>query len=465
MRNRLPNPKSGMLLSAWNAPTEWGKNFMLRVDAKQGAPREGKSPIELLQVNIFPLKIHLTESMYRMMWHYFFPGDEQDQQRRQEAWKVSTTSGSKRGKKGSFTSETTASSSLFSKEFEACERQSLAKSVKSENLKGNIPRGPKLKRTSSFEKTWEETVTESVANELVMNAHSSSYFPPKSGPLVSSSEHPMIDMLKSKPKDVKSVKPCRQSPEEKKDGKSPDNKRSRPARLTEFHSIKISQVELLLTYEGSRFSVSDLRLLMDTFHREEFICTWGRLFSRVKKHVIWGVLKSVTGMQGKKFKAKSLGQKDVQENGLPASDLNLDGIEGLKPRESSHFPIQFLKHPNDGAGDGFVTSIRGLFSSQRRNAMAFVLQSMRGDTEGDSLREWSEDDAEISPFARQLTITKARKLIQQQTKKFRVTGKKSSVLELPGQDSPPSSSEKNLPCEIDSSDASSDELNDDILPN
>jgi hypothetical protein len=36
---------------------------------------------------------------------------------------------------------------------------------------------------------------------------------------------------------------------------------------------------------------------MDTFHKAEFTGTWRRLFSRVKKHIIWGVLKSVTGMQ------------------------------------------------------------------------------------------------------------------------------------------------------------------------
>jgi len=57
------------------------------------------------------------------------------------------------------------------------------------------------------------------------------------------------------------------------------------------------QVELLVTYEGQRFVVNDLKLLMDQFHRTEFTGTWRRLFSRVKKHIIWGVLKSVTGMQ------------------------------------------------------------------------------------------------------------------------------------------------------------------------
>ena len=63
------------------------------------------------------------------------------------------------------------------------------------------------------------------------------------------------------------------------------------------YPILFTQVELLVTYEGSRFVVNDLKLLMDTFHRVEFTGTWRRLFSRVKKHIIWGVLKSVTGMQ------------------------------------------------------------------------------------------------------------------------------------------------------------------------
>lgn len=61
-------------------------------------------------------------------------------------------------------------------------------------------------------------------------------------------------------------------------------------------NIIFLQVELCVTYEGSRFVVNDLKLLMDTFHRVEFTGTWRRLFSRVKKHIIWGVLKSVTGM-------------------------------------------------------------------------------------------------------------------------------------------------------------------------
>lgn len=143
-------------------------------------------------------------------------------------------------------------------------------------------------------------MAESIGNELVLHA---------------SSVEQQEDSSKQKPKETKTIKPGRSSHEEKKAGKS------RPRKMMEFHNIKISQVtwlvvsttskliwfnrfttfhlqvELQVTYEGSRFVVNDLKLLMDTFDHVEFTGTWRRLFSRVKKHIIWGVLKSVTGMQ------------------------------------------------------------------------------------------------------------------------------------------------------------------------
>lgn len=44
---------------------------------------------------------------------------------------------------------------------------------------------------------------------------------------------------------------------------------------------------------------------------------------------------------------------------------------------------------------------------------------MRGEAENDFQGDWSESDVEFSPFARQLTITKAKRLIRRHTKKFR----------------------------------------------
>lgn len=465
VRNCLPNAKSDMLLSAWNAPAEWGKKVMLRVDAKQGAPKDGNYPLELFQVEIYPLKIHLTETMYRMMWEYFFPEEEQDSQRRQEVWKFSTTAGSRRARKVSSVQEAPMSSSHLTKDPQVSTKSSnsslpitsanqfsssadSSQVSKLQNLKANIVCGstPELRRTSSFDRTWEENVAESVADELMLQMHSSSATSSTSGPFAGI-EQP-DEGIRNKSKESKLIKSGRSSHEEKKVGKAQDEKKSRPRRMREFHNIKISQVELLVTYEGLRFAVSDLRLLMDTFHRVEFTGTWRRLFSRVKKHIIWGVLKSVTGMQGKKFKDKAHSQKEACAAGVPDIDLNLSDSDGGSAGKSEQNPLSWPKRPAEGAGDGFVTSIKGLFNSQRRKAKAFVLRTMRGE-ENEVTGDWSESEAEFSPFARQLTITKAKKLIRRHTKKFRSRGPKG--LSSQQRESLPSSPRETTPFESDSS--------------
>ncbi|KAL9272149.1 SABRE-like protein [Drosera capensis] len=450
LRNCLPNAKSDMLLSAWNPPSEWGKKVMLRVDAKQGAPKDGSSPLELFQVDIYPLKIHLTETMYRMMWEYLFPEEEQDSLRRQEVWKVSTTAGLKRVKKGSSVlHEGSSSVSQSAKDSEGSSKSGASGSTHADSLQGSTlslkltgGSSPKLRRTSSFDKTWEESVAESVANELMLQVHSSGL------PSVGANEQ-QDDSLKGKSKDPKLVKPGRPSHEEKKTVKPSDEKK--PRKMMEFHNIKIGQVELLVTYEGSRFAVSDLRLLMDTFHRVEFTGTWRRLFSRVKKHIIWGVLKSVTGMQGKKFKDKAHSQREATAPAVP-DDLNLSDSDGGQAGKSDQVMV-FLPKRAEGAGDGFVTSIRGLFSSQRRKAKAFVLRTMRGEGENEFHGDWSGSDTEFSPFARQLTITKAKKLIRRHTKKFRSRTQKAGSSQQ--RDSLPSSPKETTIYETDSSSGSS----------
>lgn len=130
-------------------------------------------------------------------------------------------------------------------------------------------------------------------------------------------------------------------------------------------------------------------------------------------------------MQGKKFKDKALSQREANGSAVPESDLNFSDSDGGQPGKSDQFPISWLKRPSDGAGDGFVTSIRGLFNSQRRKAKAFVLRTMRGDADSEVHGEWSDSDVEYSPFARQLTITKAKRLMRH-AKKFRSRGHKSS---------------------------------------
>lgn len=59
-----------------------------------------------------------------------------------------------------------------------------------------------------------------------------------------------------------------------------------------------------------------------------------------------------------------------------------------------------------------------MFNSQKKKAKAFVLKTMKGEAEHDFHGERSENEIEFSPFARQLTITKTKKLIRRHTKKL-----------------------------------------------
>ncbi|XP_039039064.1 protein SABRE-like [Hibiscus syriacus] len=415
IRNCLPNAKSDTLLSAWNPPPEWGKKVLLRVEAKQGAPRGGNSVLELLQVDVYPLKIHLTEAMYRMVWGYLFPSEDQDSQKRKEVWKVSTIAGARRAKKSM---DVTAAVGQALKESEGSHksRASITDLPTDSNKASKLPDlkpGTHLRRTSSFDRM-EDAVAESIATELLMQAQS------------------------SKTEEEKVVQPI-------------EDKKARPPKLIEFRNIKISQVELSLTYEGSRFVVSDLKLLMDTFHRVEFTGTWRRLISRVKKHVIWGVLKSVTGMQVKKFKDKGHSQQP-NITAAPDGEFHL-----LDNDQASDQKGAFPKRSTDGAGDGFVTSVRGLFNNQRRKAKQFVLRTMRGDEEGDQQGQLSDGDAEISPFARQLTITKAKKLIKRHTKKFE-KGSISGSVDLDKEANPSSPMNPTNPTAYESDSSSGSEL-------
>ncbi|KAL8166129.1 hypothetical protein V2J09_007628 [Rumex salicifolius] len=419
VRDCFPNTKSDMLLCAWNPPPEWGKKVMLRIDAKQGAPKDGRSPIELFQVDIYPLKIHLTDLMYRTMWDYLFPEEEQDSQRRQanennilestissmqEVWKVSTTAGLKRVKKGS-AHEASVSAAKEPEGSSKSSTSALAPSAdpphgSKQNTKSNAGSTSQLRRTSSFDRTWEENLAESVTNELMSHTANED------------------ESAKGKTKDSKAIKPGRASHEEKRVGKANPESKTRPRKMIEFRNVKISQVELQVTFEDLKIPVTDLRLLMDEFHRPEFVGTWKRLFSRIRKHVIWGVLKSVTGMQMKKFKDKAHNHKEIRGSTVP-DELNLSDSDGGPGEKSEQYPISFLKRPAEGAGDGFVTSVRGLFNTQRRKAKQLILRTMRGEQEDEIHGEWSENEAEFSPFARQLTITKAKRLLRRHTKKFR----------------------------------------------
>ncbi|KAG5543809.1 hypothetical protein RHGRI_016533 [Rhododendron griersonianum] len=98
---------------------------------------------------------------------------------------------------------------------------------------------PELRRTSLLDRTWEENVAESVANELVLQVHSSGISPSKSGSL--SLEQP-DEHTENNSKEMKPIRPGRSSLKAKKVGKRTDDKLSKPRKMRMFHNVKISKV-------------------------------------------------------------------------------------------------------------------------------------------------------------------------------------------------------------------------------
>lgn len=129
----------------------------------------------------------------------------------QELFKVSTTAGTRRVKKTTSVTETTSPNN-----------QSLKESA--------LAQKPELRRTSSFDRTWEETVAESVANELVSQIQGQSNGQPES---------------QDATKDSKSIRPVRSTREEKKVVELNEVKQTRPQKMMDFRNIKISQVCIL----------------------------------------------------------------------------------------------------------------------------------------------------------------------------------------------------------------------------
>ncbi|PWA97758.1 hypothetical protein CTI12_AA026330 [Artemisia annua] len=154
----------------------------------------------MFDVDIYPLKIHLTETMCRLMWEYFFSEEEQHSQRRQAS---ASSSHSTKETEGSYRSNPYVVPVTSGRNHSSIHGDTTHAS-KGQN--GKVV-ALELGRSSSFDRKCEE----SVADELVLQLHSSNFAPSK------------IEY-----KDTKTSKTGCSSQEEKKINKPNDEKRSRP---------------------------------------------------------------------------------------------------------------------------------------------------------------------------------------------------------------------------------------------
>ena len=73
-----------------------------------------------------------------------------------------------------------------------------------------------------------------------------------------------------------------------------------PRRLT-WELVRFNEVMVAVSYDGSPVSFHDVRLLLDARVYRGIEGRWRDLYARLKKHMIWSVLKSITGLQGRKL--------------------------------------------------------------------------------------------------------------------------------------------------------------------
>lgn len=168
------------------------------------------------------------------------------------------------------------------------------------------------------------------------------------------------------------------------------------------------QFELLATYEGSLFrQAKQVRLLIDPFILPDYEGTWRKLFSKIKRHVILGVTKSLTGLQRHKFTHRDLatkvgsmqgslstgggsvpgsraesvaeGDSDEEEGSVMSLDDAWAGgdLDLSLPGPASRI-IQTLRRRADRNGDGFVSNMTDLFKSQLGKAKTVLARVGEG---------------------------------------------------------------------------------------
>lgn len=73
-----------------------------------------------------------------------------------------------------------------------------------------------------------------------------------------------------------------------------------------FVHVRFNRVHCRITYAGQRvpISMSDFKLVLDTKVYVDFEGSWRDIFSRYKGTLLSSVVKSLTGLQGKKFKVR-----------------------------------------------------------------------------------------------------------------------------------------------------------------
>ena len=104
--------------------------------------------------------------------------------------------------------------------------------------------------------------------------------------------------------------------------------------------LRVNDVLLRVSYDGAPRSFHEVRLLLDASTHAGFRGRWRELVDKLKGNVVWSVLKSVTGLQGKKLAGASR-TETIEE---APTRVRVRGDDGAKP--------ELEPGPGPGSGQG-----------------------------------------------------------------------------------------------------------------
>ncbi|KAK9806263.1 hypothetical protein WJX72_007766 [[Myrmecia] bisecta] len=310
-----PGTEEGAILSTWNPDASWERDALLRVYAVVGVPTPTHSIYEHVDVMVHPLGVHLTEGVANTCWEYFFPKEDATT-KRQEKWvkSVQPTSLSKHTRNKSAGGSWLALS-------DAADVGSPLSTAQSPPSAGPGDLGPSPAALSSSpaglrgsplathkrHQSWDS----SLAFEMARNSSGAEHQASTSdGASQGSGAGPSL--LRTLHRKSSSVGTDEDYPQaaataaataataasrrvKRKAGPAPQRKLL-------FVHVRLNRVHCRVTYKGYPLSFTDFKVLLDNRVYENLEGRWRDLFNRIKWDTIKSVLKSVAGLQGRKFK-------------------------------------------------------------------------------------------------------------------------------------------------------------------
>ncbi|GAB4818387.1 hypothetical protein N2152v2_005433 [Parachlorella kessleri] len=330
-----PGIGPGVILSVWNPTKSWERDPMVRVNATMGVPTKTHIVYDLLDVTVHPLGLHLTEAIAVKFWEYFFP-QEQDSAKRQSMfaqsvavpasaamrhrraataipteWDYSATgppqSSLLAGKDRSVDSGGAGGSgSLAGGSGSSSPRAAAGAAAAAASSSGWRATHARLhRRSNSLHDPSSVTSSGAFSAPGLVEGHQSSSGEVPGG--TSSFQGSAVAAAAAAAAaaggvDVAAASLGRSRLSTADEGSSASTVPKVPHRKTRFVYVRVNRAHCRATYEGYPVSFNDLKFVSDSMVYEGLEGRWRDLFNRMKWDAIKSAVKSMAGLQGKKFK-------------------------------------------------------------------------------------------------------------------------------------------------------------------